>query len=310
MKKFIIFNIIFLNAFILFSQQDEQISLVYFDHMAINAGFAGNKNAICANAIVRNQWLGFGQNGTAAISTQIFNINAPIKLFGIKHGLGLVIKNDLITPASNTNLNLAYAYNTEVGQGNLGIGIDFGFWNRKLDGSLFNSVEFESSIPTQEVSDMFFDMGLGAFYKTDNLFLGVSGKHLNFGTADYGQSYLGEKIVSHFYISGGYTYQLTNPLFEVQPSVHFKSGGLKSQVSYNARVLYNKKLWGGVSYNHADAIVIMFGMEIPSGLKFAVAYDVPLTKVATAGTVEIMIGYCFNLSVEKTTPSYKSVRFL
>jgi len=295
----------------LFSQQDEQISLFYFDHMMINPGFAGNKNAVCANAIVRNQWLGFGANGEAAVSTQLFSVNAPVNLFGMKHGLGLTIKNDKLALLSNTALNLAYAYNTNVSQGNLGIGFDIGFQNRKVDPTGFTTSEVDNILPSQAVSDMIFDLGIGAFYKTDNLFLGISGKHLNFGEANYSTDIdFREKIVPQFYITGGYTYQLSNPLFEVQPAVFIKSGGAKSQVTYSTRVLYNKKLWGGVSYNHKVAIIAMFGMELPSGLTFAIAYDVPLAKIGTYGTPEIMIGYCFNLSVAKTTPSYKSVRFL
>ena len=309
MKKLVFFFIPFLLAVNLFSQQDEQISLTYFDNMSINAGFAGNKNAICANGIVRNQMLGFGENGTAGISTQHFSLNAPFKLLGFKNGVGLIIKNDKLGYNTNTAINLAYAFHKNVGQGNLGMGFDIGFSNMSLDGTKFQSTEIDNILPTSKVSDMVFDFGLGLFYKSDNLILGVSGKHLNFGNAQMGEN-LNLSIIPHFYITGVYTYQLSNPLFEVQPSVFIKTGGTLPQVTYGTRVLYNKKFWGGVSYNHEDTFITMFGMELPAGIKFALAYDVPLSKIGGMGSVEVLIGYCFNLSIEKTTPSYKSVRFL
>lgn len=310
-SKYNILIFIIFQACFVFSQTDKQVSLIYFDHLSINPGYAGNENAIIANAIVRNQWLGFGEDGGAGASTQVLSVSTPVNFLGMKHGVGLNIINDQIGANSNTNLNLAYAYITKVGQGNMGIGLDLGFWNRKMDFSQLNPTT-EDNIPTTEQTDMIFDLGLGVFYKTDNLYLGVSGKHLPPEKADYvgTDNTITEKISRHFYVTSGYTYQLTNPLFEIQPSVHLKSGGNKSQVTYGTRVLYNKKFWGGVSYNHKAGINILYGMELPSGFEFAVAYEIPLAKVHAAGSVEFMLGYRFNLSVEKTTPSYKSVRFL
>lgn len=302
--------IIFQTHFV-FSQQDKQVSLIYFDHLSINPGFAGIENAIIANAIIRNQWLGFGEDGGAGASTQVLSISTPVNLFGMKHGIGLNIINDQIGFNSNINLNLAYAYITEVGQGSMGIGLDLGFWNRKMDFSELKPT-IQDNIPGNKQTDMIFDLGLGVFYKTDNLYLGVSGKHLPPEKAEYvgTDNTITEKISRQFYITSGYTYQLTNPLFEIQPTVHIKSVKAKSQVTYGSRVLYNKKLWGGVSYNHQAGINILYGMELPSGFEFAVAYEIPLAKVGAAGSIEFMLGYRFNLSIEKTTPSYKSVRFL
>ena len=88
MKQIIIVsNIIILTFFSGFAQQDPQYSLNMLNHMTINPGYAGSQDAIEVNGLFRQQWMGF----EGAPNTQVFNVNAPFKLFGKKHGAGLIL---------------------------------------------------------------------------------------------------------------------------------------------------------------------------------------------------------------------------
>ena len=309
MKKYIIINILIFITITVAGQYDPQYSLNLYNNMAINPGYAGSNDAICANAIIRNQWMGFGDG---APTTQMFSINSPFRLFNHNHGAGLTIINDKIGFNNTIGLNLAYAYRYAVGQGMLGIGLDIGFLNYTIEPTWIKPDEsmIDDYIPTTDDKPMALDFGVGAFYKTDNFYIGVSSKHLSQTKFEFvkGTSF----IKRHYYITSGYNYQLTNPLFEIRPSVFIKTDGVSSQLSLNGILLYNKRFWGGVSYRTTDAIAVMFGLEFLGGIKAGLAYDLTTSKIREydSGSLEIMIGYCFNLKVEKQKQIYKSIRFL
>lgn len=312
MKKLICVLVYILFITVTYAQQDPQISLNMFNQMAINPGYAGSNDAICANAIIRNQWMGF-ENAPA---TNIFSVNSPIDL--ISSGIGLSIINDKQGFEKNLGINLAYAYRLSAGAGKLGIGLSVGMLNKSLVNvdwispeSLEGQNVWEDPAIPKDQSHAAFDLGFGAFYRTDNLYLGVSSTHIsqsNFNL-DKGQ-YLFLK--RHYYITAGYNYQLPNPLFELRPSVFVKSDGAASHIDVNLTVLYNKKFWGGVSYRAGSDIIAMFGMEFLNGIKFAIAYDYTTSDIGSYsdGSIEFMLGYSFNLSIDKSKGSYKSVRFL
>ena len=115
-----------------------------------------------------------------------------------------------------------------------------------------------------------------------------------------------------FYIHTGYNFQLANPLFEIKPSIFIKSNGQGSQFDFNAILAYNKRFWGGVSYRPGDAIVGIFGLELFNGVRIGYSYDFIVSKISkySSGTHELTVGYCFDLSLDKTPQRYKSIRFL
>ena len=119
-------------------------------------------------------------------------------------------------------------------------------------------------------------------------------------------------MVRHYYGTAGYTLQLINPLYEVMPSFVLKSDGNANQLYVNTMVRYNKKLWGGVSYRAGDAIVGLFGLELFNGVKVTYSYDFVTSRIGkySDGSHEFSLGYCFDLSLDKSQQRYKSVRFL
>ena len=78
-------------AFVAVGQQDPQFSQNMFNQMSINPAYAVSNDMICATAINRQQWVGFGE-GTPG--TTVVNLNAAMKPFGLSSGIGLNIQND------------------------------------------------------------------------------------------------------------------------------------------------------------------------------------------------------------------------
>jgi type IX secretion system PorP/SprF family membrane protein len=105
---------------------------------------------------------------------------------------------------------------------------------------------------------------------------------------------------------------LPNPSFDVQPSVLIITDGRSSSFDINSLLIYNKRIWGGVSYRLNAAIVGMLGIELKNGLRVGYSYDYATTDIThyNNGTHEILLNYCFNVVKEKMRRKYKSVRFL
>jgi len=282
----------------------------------INPGSAGSHDKICLNAAHREQWVGFGGG---APSTSFFSADAAFSFFGADHGAALNVLNDALGWEKNLGLSLSYAYRLDLGKGKLGLGVNLGMLNKALkigdegwlppDGT--GDVAGDPAIPQTDESRVAFDMGLGIFYRTENLFLGISTTHLNQSRIKYetATSYL----VRHYYVTAGYTLQLANPLFEVMPSFVLSSDGRANQLYVNTNVRYNKRFWGGVSYRTGEeAVVGIVGVELFNGVRIGYSYDFAISKIGrySDGTHELTVGYCFDLSMDKSPQKYKSIRFL
>jgi hypothetical protein len=100
--------------------------------MYYNPGYAGDGNDIEAKAIRREQWLGF--DGRPQVTN--LNIDAPFKLFGMNHGAGISIQQDIIGFFENLSMNISYAYRKPLTMGELGIGFGGNFSNIALGDKL------------------------------------------------------------------------------------------------------------------------------------------------------------------------------
>jgi type IX secretion system PorP/SprF family membrane protein len=295
------------------AQQDPVSSQYMFATLSYNPGFSGITGMICATAMNRQQWVGF----KGAPSTTMFTVSAPVRLFRRESGAGLLIQSDNTGFNKDISLSGAYSYHLDLGQGKLGIGLNIGMLNKAIEpewniptGDSHTPVTGDPLIPESKESYVAFDAGLGAYYRTDKLYAGLSVTHINQPKIKYSKGV--PYVTRHFYFTAGYNIQLPSPSFELLPSVLVFSDIRVTQVAINTIVRYNKKVWGGVSYRAGDALIGMVGIELYNGIRIGYAYDFPLSDVrkSTSGSHEFMVNYCFDLSLGKSPMKYKSIRFL
>jgi len=306
--------LIFVSGGIALAQQDPQFSHNMFNHMAVNPGYAGSQGLVNATILNRQQWMGFEGNP----QTTLLSVNAPVKPFGISSGVGFSFMDDRLGFEKNTSIMASYAYRMEIGPGKLGIGLNLGLLNKSLDGKwtipdsdLHIPPTQDPAIPDEQVAAMAFDMGLGVFFNSERFYAGLSAAHLLEPLVDYGSGAM-MNLKRHYYGTAGYLIKLPNPVYEIEPSVFVKSDGASFQFDVNALVIYNKKYWGGVSYRLGDAVVVMAGLEMATGLRAGIAYDFTTSAIGaySKGSVEFMVGYNLEISSEKYNQRYRSVRFL
>ncbi len=297
----------------LLGQQDPQNSQFMFNELIFNPGYAGSKGGICVGASSRQQWVGF----VGAPSTTVFQADAAIKPFNITSGAGLSLSNDQLGFEKNLSITGTYAYRLDLGSGTLGIGLSLGLFNKALDpkweiptSDYHTPASGDPLIPENKQSYVAFDLGFGLFYSTEEFYVGISSTHLNQPVIRFSKG--NPFLARHYYLTGGYVFRLPNPVFELLPSFFIQSDGKATQLTLNTNVLYNKKIWVGVSYRIGDALIGLVGLQLINGLRIGYSYDFPTSDLRknTGGTHELMLKYCFNVSLQHISKRYKSIRFL
>ncbi|MDL2262426.1 type IX secretion system membrane protein PorP/SprF [Bacteroidales bacterium OttesenSCG-928-I21] len=303
------------------SQADSHYSMFEYSEQAYNPGAAGANDAMCVTSIHRQQWVGvnLGPSGqsTGRPITTFFAFDMPIN--SIKSGIGLGIVQDIIGYQKDLYIKLNYAYRLKLDFGTLGIGIGLGLINRQIDpsagwsspSSLYGggSVYNDPAIP-HTGSIVALDLNFGVNITADKFWAGIALTHLNSPKINLATE-MPSKLPAHLYIMGGYDYELPNPAFDLLFSGIVQSAGFtKPEFQLNAKLLYNKRFWGGVSYRFTDAIVPMIGLHLVNGLSIAYCYDIGLSGIGSYGSHEIMLRYCFNVAGGSKPTSSRTVRRL
>lgn len=311
-KSLLLWIILIFSIFAAKAQQDPQFSQNQFNQLTVNPGYAGSSGFVNFSVLNRYQWVGF----PGAPVTIVFNTDGAFHLVGKNDGLGLSIMSDVIGFEKNVSVGLNYSWRKKVGSGILGSGISIGFLNKNLkidmsgvDGSDLVNLS-DPALPQTEANGVLADLGAGLYYQQKDYFLAFSVKHINQATLSFDES--GKySLRRHYYLSAGYTLQMSDARLVALPSVFLKSDATTWQADLNMTVQYDKRFWGGLGYRFQDAIIISIGSELWNGIKFGYSYDVSTSALSryNSGSHEIFLAYSVLLN-KKRTHAYKSVRFL
>jgi type IX secretion system PorP/SprF family membrane protein len=313
MKKIFCFLFLYIIAILAaVAQQDPQFTFNSQTQLTVNPGYAGNDGMITGTILNRYQWVGI----KGAPNTLVFSVGGATDLFGINSGVGVNVISDEIGFFKNISVSFDYSYRKKTGIGDLGIGPSFGFYNMSInpdwyipEGDVFGTTT-EPGIPQGQASQLAFDLGFGAYLKSNTYFIGASATHINQATiilGDQARTFLAR----HYYVSGGYNISLRDPLFELEPAVYFKTDGVAYQTDFTANLVYKKRFSAGLNYRIQDAIGILLGFELNNGMKIGYAYDIMTSALAAygSGSHEFYLSYSLDLGKNRNK-KYKSVRYL
>ena len=302
MKRILILVLAFLSVGIVSAQQVPQFSQNMFNKLANNPGFAGSRGVIATSVLHRSQWMGV----EGAPSTQNFSVDAEIP--SLMSGVGLNIVKDEIAQFSNLGLQASYAFRIPLGKAQLGLGMSVGMYQSGVDGAAFNPAQNgDVAIPMNSVSGSKLDLGAGAYFNTQDVYIGISSAHLSQPVVEWsdGKQYA---LKRHYFLIAGYYYEL-NPVLSLNPSIYLKNAPGVSQLDVNTNLIYNNKLWGGVSYRLDEGLILLAGMDITDDLRFGIGYDVTMAN-PLGNSFEVMLGYNFKIKRNNAISKYKNPRFL
>lgn len=304
------------------AQFDTQLSQYWAMPAYYNPAATGTTDYLHIGGGTRLQWIGIPKAPKAFLA----GADMPVKLFGKRIGVGVMVQQESLGLFSNLNAGAQASYKMKLFKGTLSIGVQLGLFDQGFKGSevyIPDGDDYheknDNAIHTNDLHGTAFDLNFGVWYTHKILWAGLSMTHITQptvklntqeGSDDSGyESQAGRML----YFMAGSNIPIKNTLFEIQPSLLLRSD-IKSmvQAEVTARVRYNRFLSGGVAYRYNDAVSLQLGAEYKNFF-VGYSYDYPLSAIskASSGSHEILVGYNMKLNLAgKNKNKHKSIRIM
>ncbi len=277
-------------------QQDAQFTQYMYNGMFYNPAFAGKDGGYRFSALHRSQWLNYttasGQGGAPV--TQL--ITAEGRLDSKNIGYGLSIVNDQIGPSGNLEVNLKSSYHKKLNRATLSVGGYVGIFSSSLNYDELIVVNPEPGLPQAgKEGQIALDFGAGILYDRGNYYLGLSAKHLNQPSFDFGDGAYSNQLKNHSYFLFGYRIRPIGQL-RIEPSLLIKTVSFNN-FSYDVSVMatHQNKINGGIAYRGEESISLILGYSLLSdnSLKLGYAFDLVVggLEAKSPTSHELMLRY-------------------
>ncbi|KQB42079.1 putative membrane protein [Flavobacterium daejeonense] len=297
-------KIIFSISFLLFllkvtAQQDPEYTHYMYNMNVVNPAYAtGTQAMLDLGILYRSQWAG------AVGAPKTFNFFGHIPL-NKKVEMGVSIISDDIGDGAKKedNFYADFAYVLDMGsRAKLSLGLKAGFTSFKtnFNGFVFESGDASTDAAFQEnINHVFPNIGAGAYFFTDNYYLGfsapnlLSSKHIEerSGINAFGS----EKV--HMFFTGGYVFNLSDS-FKLKPAFMSRIvPGSAASLDVSANVLFNEKFELGASYRIDDSVSALMNIKVSPSISVGYAYDYTTSNFGqfNSGTHEVFM--LFNLDL-------------
>jgi type IX secretion system PorP/SprF family membrane protein len=303
-KPLIILAILFQIGLQARAQQQAIYTQYMFNHVAINPAYAASKQSPSFMLLMRNQWATM----EGAPNSGMFTFHTPFKKE--KLGLGVTLENDRVGPISETGVFADIAYQIKLNETQtLAFGLKAGFGFNKAELTKLKTIQGNDVAFSEDIYNYFVpNFGAGVFYYSPTYYLGFSvPKFIQHNTPGGTSDYSNTKELRHFYLIGGYVFELNENL-KFKPS--FLAKYVKSapvSVDLTASFLFYERLWLGASYRYGDALCGMLELKIGKQWLVGYSFDFATTKLVryNYGTHEILLSYELNFSKRRVkSPRY------
>lgn len=260
------------------AQQDAQFSQYMFNQIFYNPAYAGIEGVTRLTAIHRSQWAGYTADfdaGGGAPTTQMVSLNTS--LLRLRSGIAFHVVNDQLGPLTNQEAQISYAYHLGFKESKLSLGVRLGLFSQSINRSIYRPNQPDDPlIVNGEDSQIQPDMAVGAYYRAEDYYAGISFNHLIKSEFDFGNSESRNALENHFIFTAGYhyTYGSVSKLV-FTPSVLVKSDLNSYSFDFSVLAEYDDKMWGGLSFRQGEAAIVMLGYSLlkDKSLRLGYAFD-------------------------------------
>lgn len=271
MKKILIVGLLFVLGSQLYAQQESQYTQYMYNTMTINPGYTGSRGFLSLVGLYRAQWVGID----GAPKTASFAGSMPINERG--DGLGLVFDTESLGAQSQTGFSINYAYSLPISESvKLGLGINAGGTMMTVDHGKLNA-EDGTALPEERLSKFFPNFGAGAYMYSEDWYVGLSVPSIletNFykdAGIEEPRTLASERM--HFYVVGGYVFELSDNLKFKPASLLKVVTGAPIALDLSANFLFNEKFTVGAGYRLGTALSLLAGFQITEGLMIGYGFD-------------------------------------
>lgn len=318
----VFFPFFLLSTFHVALAQDPQYSQYYAAPLYLNPAFTGSEMTGRIGANYRSQWPGLDAQFTT------FSAYYDTYLEDYNSGIGVMVMSDVEGAAKlkSTTISALYSYELRLGERMFFrpgfqasyIRRDIGFYENLIFANQIDKIDpFGPTLPGTDLPGLgepvnMLSVSFGGLFFTENFWLGASAHHVNQPNQSFldGVSRLPAKFSLHtgYRISlgtGGYRSDFSHTFKQryLVPTFNFKKQGPFEQLDLGAYVYMEPLVFGlwyrGLPYkpveqqNNRDAIVLMVGMNLPSGLNIGYSFDYTVSQlgIQTGGAHEISISF-------------------
>jgi len=298
MKKILFVFVTVLASIASMAQQEPLYSQYTFNTFILNPAVAGSNDYIPVRLGIRRQWTGIADGPI----TQVMSLHSRIGQSN-KIGVGGAIVHDQYGPLSKSGIRGAFAYTVNpAAETKFAFGLSLSCYQLMVDESNLNIINPNDAVINGEKESVIIpDADFGMFVHNEHLFAGFSATQLIQYPLNLSNDL--RKQLPHFYLLGGYRFKISEST-DLEPSLLFKKNGpMPVQLDINARAIFNKNYWCGLSYRTQDAASLMIGMKYNHFL-IGYAFDYTLSKLTSInnGTHELMLGFNLQQKPRSSTP--------
>jgi len=279
-----------------------------YNKLWMNPGYAGSADVACVQAIARNQWIGFD----GAPKSQSANFHTP--LFGNRVGMGLSVNHDQLGPTDAWTGSMNYSYRIHTNKGRLAVGLQASLTSMSINYNRLIALEDgDGELPVARLSKSLPNFGAGAYYSTDNYYLGLSVPFIlrnDLSFAEGNSTDISGRQEMHWYIMGGLLKRLSDNV-QIKPAVLAKfAHNSPFDLDANISLIFLEKVWAGVSYRLGgeqggvgESVDFILQYQLSNGIRVGAAYDWTLSDLRdyNDGSVEFLMQYCISNDHQKLT---------
>ena len=271
-------------------QQVATYAQYMFNGLAINPAYAGSEDVLTVSAISRHQNLGL----EGAPNTQTLAGHAP--LLNKRIALGAMFIHDKFGVIDQTGVHFAYVYRIPFDKKRkLSFGLQSGIITYRANYSNLTQHQPSDPVFSEDIRQTRPNFGAGAYYTTDKLYIGLSMPHLMNNVFDRGSDLTTVYQSVPVVVNAGYLIQLTRDV-KFKPNMLFKALDRRPiELDLNANFLFDEIIWLGVSYKVANAVNLIFELQISNQLRLGYSYAISASKVryVDLGSHEVLLSYRF-----------------
>ena len=279
-----------------FAQQDKLITHFMYDKMSLNPGKTGLDGGICVTSMYRNQW----DKVNGAPNSVVLNVEADMTRW-FPGGLGISFFHDAIGFNRQNNVMLNYAFPLEIpGAGKLGIGVGVGMMNFSMSPEWVPPTTLNDPTLPSAYSAINVDLNFGIYFKgVQDYYVGISSTHLSESSLVSDANPLNVTTYNtarHYYLMGGKTFNNIGD-GAIETNAIVRTDLVKLSADVNARYIWKKKAYGGLTYRVSDAVAVMLGYNPVQNFTVGYSYDISINKLSSIsrGSHEILVKYCYYL---------------
>jgi len=330
MKFKIIYIVTFCFFFSTSKAQDPIFTQYFVVPQTLNPGFTGFMETFNAGIIHRTQW----PDLNLKIDTDYTFFNSWVEQMNSGIGVSLLSHRENFTNYNYTQANINYAFKVELNdEWYFRPAIEFGFGNKSfgfknlllndqinIDTGVINNSSIDPLLLNSKIS--FFDFNAGMLFNNENVWFGLSVKHLNRPNISFTND--GNIPLAPFTsIIGGYEMKLSEYRIssflpnstKILFTANYMNQGQYNRLDFGSGLFLDTVFFGAIGVvnpiSNAQNSQFLTSVNLFTGLryehlKFSFSYDLNTSKIGrTGGIYELSMTYQFNLDAKCLgCPSY------